>query len=316
MLAFGPIPSRRLGFSLGINNIPPKHCPYSCVYCQVDRTTALEVKRRDFYPVEQVVCEVKQKISEAARAGRTVDYLTFVPDGEPALDNGPGKLIEALKAFHIPIAVISNASLISEPSVQADLLLADWVSLKVDAVAEREWRQINRPHRHLSLAAILDGILQFRERFWGELVTETMLVEGINDSETVIEALYVFLLRLKPDKAYLSIPTRPPAEAWVKAPGAGALQRILAKAPEKIPFMDLLFETDVSGFVSTGNFEEDILNITAVHPLREEALQKMAAQAGADWSTVEALLTAGKIRRIPYREENFYVRNFTGTKPR
>lgn len=314
MLAFGPVPSRRLGYSLGINHIPPKHCTYSCVYCQVGRTTALEVKRHDFYPVEQIVWEVEQKITEAVKIGRRVDYLTLVPDGEPALDNHLGKLIEALRVFNIPIAVISNASLIDQPDVQADLLLADWVSLKVDAVSEQEWRRINRPHSHLSLTAILDGMQQFRERFWGKLVTETMLVEGVNDDETAIENLFVFLSQLMPDKSYLSIPTRPPAEGWVKPPSAAVLQKIFTKTPEKIPFIDLLFETEVSDFVSTGNLKADILSTTAVHPLREEALQKMVAQAGADWSVVEALLTAGKIKCIPYRTERFYVRCYANSE--
>ncbi len=312
MIAFGPVPSRRLGYSLGINHIPPKHCSYSCVYCQVGRTTALETTRRNFYPLGQILREVERKISDSAKLNQRIDYLTLVPDGEPTLDIHLGKLIEGLKPFQIPIAVISNASLIDRGEVQDALFQADWVSLKVDAVIEGDWRRINRPHGRLSLPPILAGMLEFRRRFSGELVTETMLVSGVNDSETAILELSAYLLELQPLKAYLSIPTRPPAESWVKSPTPDSLQRILQIISEEVSFVDLLFEAEATDFVSTGNLVEDILGITAVHPLREEALRHMVAQTGADWTVVEKLIASRKIVRIQYREESFYLPNIFG----
>ena len=219
-IAFGPVPSRRLGSSLGINHIPPKHCPYSCIYCQAGRTDKLETTRRPFYPLEHIIQQVEYKISATLKAGGTVDFLSLVPDGEPTLDSNLGTLISGLKRFGIPIAVISNASLITAPHVQDDLLEADWVSLKVDAVDEAAWHKVNRPHRSLALSAILTGILNFRSRFAGKLVTETMLVSGVNDDDPAIDRLAAYLWELQPLKSYLSIPTRPPAESWVKAPDA------------------------------------------------------------------------------------------------
>jgi len=308
--AFGPVPSRRLGYSLGINHIPPKHCSYSCVYCQVGRTTHLEAARKCFYPLDQVLQDIERKITQSSLAGRAINFLTLVPDGEPTLDINLGKLIERLKTFGIPIAVISNSTLIDHQDVQDDLLQADWVSLKVDAVDEADWRRINRPLRRLSLDSILSGILTFRSRFQGELVTETMLVAGINDTETAATRLSKFLLELQPFRSYLSIPTRPPAESWVTPPDAGSLLRILEILSEKVSFMDILFETEAADFVSTGNIIDDILSITAVHPIREEALRKMIANAGADWNTVEELVALKMITSIHYRGETFYLRRF------
>jgi len=307
---FGPVPSRRLGSSLGINHIPPKHCTYSCVYCQVGSTTHMDLERREFYPVDQILVAVDRKIAECARTGIEIDYLTLVPDGEPTLDLNLGNLIGGLKQFGIPIAVISNASLIYRLDVQEELLQADWVSLKVDSVDEQIWKAINRPHRQLSLPDILDGMLTFQKKYHGELVTESMLVAGLNDSENTTRQLCDFLLELQPLKSYLSIPTRPPAETTITPPSPDSLREIMRVCSTQIPFMHFLFETEVGDFISTGNLIEDILSITAVHPLREEALRGMVSKAGGTWKLVEDLLATNKIACINYRDERYYLRHF------
>ncbi len=307
MLVFGPVPSRRLGFSLGINHIPPKHCPYSCVYCQVGRTTSLEIKRRDFYLLDKILEEVQQKVIQTEKTGITIDFLTLVPDGEPTLDANLGKILAGLRSFGIPLAVISNAALINDKQVQEDLMLADWVSLKIDAVSEPAWRQINRPFGRLSLETILSGILEFRKRFHGELVTETMLISGVNEGRSEILDLAEYLLELQPFKSYLSIPTRPPAEAWVKAPHAESLQEILDILSKKVSFIDLLFDPEESDFLSIGDLKTDILAIIAVHPLREEALQKMVSQSIETWTIVDGLIAENKMACLNYRGEKYYV---------
>ncbi len=310
MIAFGPVPSRRLGYSLGINHVPAKYCTFSCVYCQVGRTTHMDLERQEFYPIDQILADVERKIAECGQLGKEIEYLTLVPDGEPTLDKNLGKLIEALKQFEIPIAVISNASLIDRPDVQEDLLQADWVSLKVDSVDENTWRKINRPHRQLSLYHILEGMLAFQKKYRGELATESMLVAGLNDSEKNTYQLCDFLLELQPLKSYLSIPTRPPAEPGITPPSPDSLQQIIKICSAQIPFMDLLFETEVGAFISTGDLAEDILSITAVHPLREEALRTMVSRAGGSWRTVEELLATEEISSIDYRNERYFLRHF------
>jgi wyosine [tRNA(Phe)-imidazoG37] synthetase (radical SAM superfamily) len=171
LIAFGPVPSRRLGQSLGINNIPPKNCTYSCIYCQVGVTGTLTTERKEFYGVDDIVRKTKKKISEAGKKGEIIDYLAFVPDGEPSLDINLGREIAELKMFGINIAVITNASLVWDKSVRDDLTGADWVSLKIDAVTEKLWRKINRPHRSLKLENILQGISEFSKVFKGTLAT-------------------------------------------------------------------------------------------------------------------------------------------------
>jgi wyosine [tRNA(Phe)-imidazoG37] synthetase (radical SAM superfamily) len=134
MIAFGPVPSRRLGRSLGINNILPKICTYSCVYCQLGRTLKMQVQRQAFYEPGEIWSAVSDKVEKVRETGEAIDYMAFVPDGEPTLDINLGREIELLKRLSLPVAVITNASLIWRQDVRTDLMAADWVSLKVDAV--------------------------------------------------------------------------------------------------------------------------------------------------------------------------------------
>ena len=312
MIAFGPVPSRRLGFSLGINHIPPKNCSYSCVYCQVGRTEKYTTRRQAFYPLDLIMADVAQKISEAEERGRKIDYLTLVPDGEPALDLNLETIIRELKAFQIPIAVISNASLIDQEPVQKALSLADWVSLKVDAVEEKVWKNVNRPHRDVSLPSILEGIRYFKTRYTGQLATESMLIDGLNDYDRAVELLADYLMELQPDRAYLSLPLRPPAETWVRPPAPERLQQILQYFSYRVPFVDLLFEAEPDDFAATGNLVEDVISITSVHPLREESLRGMVEKAGAEWDVVETMLDMKQIVCLDYQTQKFYLRNFRG----
>jgi wyosine [tRNA(Phe)-imidazoG37] synthetase (radical SAM superfamily) len=310
MIAFGPVPSRRLGNSLGINHIPPKNCPYSCVYCQVGRTNCLLTDRRAFLKVDQILRSVEQKIVESRLNGTLIDYLTLVPDGEPTLDINLKEIILGLRQFQIPVAIISNASLINDENVRQDLSEADWVSLKIDTVNEEIWRKVNRPNHKLSLISILNGIRTFRKEFPGTLVTETMLVADVNDTEDSINDTIEFLLEVKPNQSYLSIPIRPPAENWVRPPTMVSLQNILTFMSDKIPFMNLLFDAEIGKFSSTGILRDDILSITSVHPLRESSLHQLVNDSKGDWTTVEELLQMGEILKIDYRDDSFFIRNF------
>jgi wyosine [tRNA(Phe)-imidazoG37] synthetase (radical SAM superfamily) len=216
-IAFGPIPSRRLGRSLGINNIPAKTCSYSCVYCQLGRTTELITKRMPFYEPERILAQIQEKVGQCRAKGQPIDYLTFVPDGEPTLDVNLGKEIEMLRPVGLRVAVLTNASLIDRADVREDLAKADLVSLKVDATSEPFWHRVNRPHRCLSLPGILGGMRDFSRRFKGQLISETMLIDGVNDSEEEIGRIAEFLRDLELRTAYIAIPTRPPAEKLVRA---------------------------------------------------------------------------------------------------
>ncbi|GAJ21277.1 unnamed protein product, partial [marine sediment metagenome] len=171
MLTFGPIPSRRLGRSLGINNIPPKICTYSCVYCQIGKTSNMKIQPQVFYPPSQIFNEVQKKVEKSREKGESIDYLTFVPDGEPTLDINLGQEIKLIKSLGIKIAVITNASLMEQEQVRKNLKEADLVSLKIDSTEEEVWKKINRPHRNLHLDSLLEGILEFARTFRGKIIT-------------------------------------------------------------------------------------------------------------------------------------------------
>ena len=308
MIAFGPVPSRRLGRSLGVNNIPPKVCTYACIYCQLGRTIRLQVERRAFYEPWEIFEAVQDKVKRAREIGETIDYLTFVPDGEPTLDVNLDREIELLRSLGIKIAVITNASLIWREDVREALMKADWVSLKVDSTREEVWRRINRPHGTLQLTSILDGMLEFARAYRGELATETMLVEGVNDSDDHVKEVADFLSRLKPAKAYLSIPTRPPAEEWVRPPGEEAINRAYQTLSKRVDQLEYLIGYEGNAFAFTGNVEEDLLSITAVHPMREEAVSGFLARAGTDWPVVHRLIAQERLIEVEYEGRKFYTR--------
>lgn len=309
-LTFGPVPSRRLGRSLGINNIPPKICSYACVYCQVGKTIKMQVERKPFFPVKDIVKSVEDRVAHIMNQKETIDYLCFVPDGEPTLDINLGAHIAALKPLGIPVAVISNGSLIAQESVQDDLLKADWVSLKVDALSESLWREINRPQRSLKLDQILIGMQVFRKKFKGILATETMLIKDINDSEEACRDISRFLADLQPDIAYLSIPTRPPAERSIRAAEPAALNMAFQKLVNNIKKVEILSGYEGNAFSSTGDVQQDILNITAVHPMRKDAVKDMLERGNTDWHVIKELLSSGQMAETEYNGHVFYLRSF------
>jgi wyosine [tRNA(Phe)-imidazoG37] synthetase (radical SAM superfamily) len=315
-LAFGPVPSRRLGRSLGINNIPPKTCSYSCVYCQVGKTNNLTVDRQAFYKPENISRAVKRKIHEATVKNERIDYLTFVPDGEPTLDLNISTEISSLTQTEMPIAVITNSSLLWRDDVKQDLQKADFVSLKMDAVTEDLWRKVNRPHKALRLNMILESIRKFTEEFRGTLVSETMLIGNINYGNE-FEKLADFLTELKNlNKAYIAIPTRPPTENWVKRVEEDVMNTAFQAFSKKLGAkrVEYLMGYEGNAFAFTGNVEEDLLSITAVHPMREEAVKKFLKKADADWQIVEKLLVQNKLKELEYEGKTYYLRKLPVNK--
>jgi len=314
MIIYGPVPSRRLGRSLGINNIPSKVCTYSCVYCQAGRTSHLQVERSAFFSPEETVAEVAERVGKLQGRGEGIDYLSFVPNGEPTLDANLGRTIELLGPLGIRIAVITNASLLWRADVREDLAHADWVSIKVDTVREDVWRKVNRPHPSLCLQDILEGALAFAGMFQGELETETMLVRGVNDSEDDLERTGEYITSLKPGRACLSVPVRPPAEPWVEL----SLEETLAMAFQiyrecGLP-VEMLVDFEGTSFSSMGDTGEDLLAITAVHPMREDAVREFLARGSREWRTVRELIGDGRLVETEYRGNKFYVRKLRGRK--
>ena len=308
MIAFGPVPSRRLGRSLGINNIPPKVCTYACVYCQVGKTTRKQVDRTGFYDPEEIYIQVRSKVEKAQHQGESIDYLTFVPDGEPTLDINLGNEIEVLKSLGIKIAVITNGALAWRKDVRADLEKADWVSIKIDSTIEKTWRRINRPQRKLKPEAVWEGMREFADGYSGTLVTETMLVAGFNDSTKSFRKIADFLNLIQPVKAYLAVPTRPPAQKGVRAPDENVLNEAFQILDEKPFEVEYLIGYEGNTFAFTGDAEADLLSITAVHPMRQDAVTEFLMRAGAHWQIVDKLMAQAQLVETKYGEHKFYIR--------
>lgn len=311
MNIFGPVPSRRLGISIGINNIPPKHCSYACVYCQLGRALTMSIERQEFFQPDALFAEARDKLRHSRSRGETVDYLTVVPDGEPTLDRNLGALLEKLKTLDCGAAVITNSTLLFMPEVRKDLLAADWVSVKIDAADESVWKKIDRPHRKLGLNSVLEGITLFSKEFQGKLVTETMLIKDLNDGPDALRSTAEFIRKVGPAEAYLGIPTRPPAEAWAIPPNEERINEAFQIYADTIEHVEYLIGYEGNAFPYSGNLEEDILSITAVHPMREDAVEEYVRKAGGDFSSIDKLVTEGGLIASEYNGHRFYVRKLS-----
>ena len=307
---YGPVPSRRLGKSLGVNNIPHKVCSYSCIYCQIGKALTLQSERQEFYQPRALANEVKAMLCNIQNNEEYPDYICIVPDGEPALDINLGELIDQLKQINIPVAVITNASLITMPEVRNDLLQTDYVSVKIDTVDEKIWKKINIPHKQLKLSEILHGIETFSKEFIGKLVSETMLVKGVNDSSGQLAQTANFIARINPDIAYISVPTRPPAFDDVEVPDSNRVNEAWHIFKNYLKSVELLTGYEGNAFSSTGNFTDDILSITAVHPMREDAVQQLLSKANTDRSVLDTLVEQQVIIKNIYNGNTFYLRKF------
>ncbi len=308
-LIFGPVPSRRLGRSLGINNIPHKVCSYSCAYCQVGKADIMQVERQEFYMPNAIVSAVERKLNSLS----TVDvpnYLTIVPDGEPTLDVHLGELIVKLKSLNIPVAVITNSSLINRKDVQDDLMHADYVSVKIDTVNHDSWKKINKPHKMLALESILSALPDFSRAYDGMLVTESMLIKGINDTEEDLIQLARYLKQIRSDIAYIAIPTRPPAFEGIYPANEAAVALAYDIFSYFCISAELLIGYEGNAFASSGNFTDDILSITAVHPMRKDAVKLLMAKSNASDENLNLLISSGLLEKINYNKQEYFLRKF------
>ena len=310
-VVFGPVPSRRLGMSLGVNNIPLKHCTYSCVYCQLGRTKRPEIERRAFYGPDEVVDQVIRAVEEA---GEKIDYITFVPDGEPTLDVNLGKMAEKIKeVVSVPVAVLTNGSLVYRDDVVSDLSVFDLVSFKIDAADVKTWRLVNRPHPGLKLGRILEAIKDFTATYSGTVITETMLVSGVNDSISKCRRVAEFLKELKIKKAYIAVPIRPPSEPWVKPPAEDRVLSCYSLMWEYLgeSKVELMIGYEKSNFKLVGDPVKALLATTSVHPMRIDYAYKYLTEKGLDPDKViPELVSSGEIAIVEYRGHRFIIRKF------
>ena len=217
------MPSRRLGRSLGIDIVPLKHCTLDCVYCQLGRTTQKTIERRDYVPVEAVLAELRDTLKKGLKA----DFITISGSGEPTLNSRLGDLIDGIKKItDIPVAIMTNGTLLYREDVRADCAKADLVVPSLDAGDEAAFRKVNRPHRDISIEKLVDGLVTFRKEFPGRIWLEVFLVEGLNTDIAEIDKIRGLIKRISPDKVQLNTAVRPTADPAIKKVDAEKLEII------------------------------------------------------------------------------------------
>jgi wyosine [tRNA(Phe)-imidazoG37] synthetase (radical SAM superfamily) len=209
---YGPVPSRRLGRSLGVDLVPLKTCTYDCVYCQLGRTTHKTVLRRRFVDAGEVVAQV------VARLDSDPDVIALAGSGEPTLSQELGEVVDGLKAAtDVPVAVITNGALLGAADVQRDLAHADIVLPSLDAADEAAYRAVNRPHESLRFQELVEGIADFRRGYTGRLWLEVMALDGVNATPREMKRIAAHAARIRPDRVQLNTVVRPPAEVTARA---------------------------------------------------------------------------------------------------
>jgi wyosine [tRNA(Phe)-imidazoG37] synthetase (radical SAM superfamily) len=220
---YGPVPSRRLGFSLGVDILPFKTCSLNCVYCQLGPTPRKTGLRRRFFDEHEILSQVRAALARS----RGIDFITFSGSGEPTLNSSLGSLIRRIKKMtSIPVAVLTNSTFLISSSVRRALLAADVVVPSLDAATAVSFKKVNRPLSSLKVAAVIAGLEEFRRIFKGQIWLEVMLVRGINDSPRDIAALKKAISRVRPDRVQLNTVVRPPGENWARPLSREALEKI------------------------------------------------------------------------------------------
>jgi wyosine [tRNA(Phe)-imidazoG37] synthetase (radical SAM superfamily) len=294
---FGPVASGRLGRSLGIDPVPLKTCNFSCVYCQLGRTRRPVCERSELIDTDELATEIRGAMTRHGPGD--IDWVTFVGTGETTLHSQLGFLIETVKSStDLPVAVITNGSLLSRRDVRRELLAADAVLPSLDAGTDLLYHRINRPHQRFAFKQHVEGLIEFRQVFDGRLWLEVMLVGGMNDTTSALTEIAAAIERIEPDEIHITLPTRPPAEPWVAPPDDEGLARaglILGSAAKVVRAPEM---------VTIPHAGDDIIDavhtIVACHPLREVDLIRILAGwvPGRVFETLAALSASGRTRIV------------------
>ena len=300
---YGPVPSRRLGLSLGIDIMPFKICSYNCIYCQLGKTTDMTLIRKEYTPVQEILLEIKETLKQK----KQIDFLTFSGSGEPTLHSGIGYMINEVKQLtEIPIAVLTNGSLLHIPEVREDLKNADVVIPTLCTADEDIFRKIHRGHKKVDLAKLIDGYINFREMFKGKIWLEVMLIKGINDQPEQIMRLKKVIDGIRPDKIQINTVVRPPSEGYATPVALETMQearRILGERSE------VIFEFTESAKEGTNkNILEMINAIISRRPVTKCDLVKITKMRDNEiLKYIQILAQKGRISISRHEGKDFYV---------
>ncbi|NOY68902.1 MAG: radical SAM protein [Deltaproteobacteria bacterium] len=302
-LVYGPVPSRRLGRSLGVDLVQYKVCTFDCIYCQLGSTSATTLKRRSYVGADAVLAD----ISRCLESGAAPDYITLAGSGEPTLNSSIKEVIKGIKAFsEIPVAVLTNGSLLGLPEVAESLLEADVVAPSLDAYDEKTFALINRPDPSISYDAVVSGLEAFRKVYSGSIWLEVFLVAGINDTPFAMSEFSSAIEPIRPDKIHVNTAVRPPA-----FPGTGRVdkKRLADLAAMLGNKAEVIAEFRAKGGQddADSNIETKILNLLARRPCTIDGMA-----GGLNLHTAEilkyldAMIQDGRVIILPAGEETYY----------
>ena len=304
---FGPVSSKRLGQSLGVDLLPPKSCSWNCVYCQLGKTREFITEREEFFPREEILEEIRQALS----INKVLDWITFVGSGETMLYKGIGWLIrEVKKLTAIPVAVITNGSLLYLPEVRTELLLADAVLPSLNAGSEALHAQIDRPAPGLTFHQHIEGLRAFRKEYKGKLWIEVMLLGGINDSDEALCDLAAVIKEINPDMVHLVLPTRPAPEQEVRLPTEERIERAMTILSEVVTVVH-----PVKGTMDLRNAPDLVEAVKAIvsrHPVQQKELQNaikdcFPEESGKVEEVMKEMLATGVFKLVDHDGEPYWV---------
>ncbi len=300
---YGPVPSRRLGRSLGIDLVPHKICTYDCVYCQIGKTTKKTLLRKEYVPEQEVLEEVKTFLMGGSSS---VDYLSLSGSGEPTLHSKIRSIIKGIKKITaIPVAVITNGSLLCEVEVREDLLQADVVLPSLDAVSPEVFMKINRSHKKLSIERIIEGMVEFRKIYKGQIWLEILFCKGVNDTSEELQKMKEVLKRIKPNLIHLNTVVRPPSEKWAVPLSQKEMEQIQTFFSKKASIISE-FDRHPS-YAMERDIKEEILKILRRRPLSLSDLSKgMGIRQNELDKYVKPMVEEGKIRAREFRDSIYY----------
>lgn len=299
---YGPVPSRRLGYSLGVDLLPFKTCSLSCVYCQLGRTQKTTTRRGRFFSEKQILEEIK----EFLKTGAHVDFITFSGSGEPTLNKSIGWLIRKIKKVTgVPVAVLTNSTLLSRPEVRKELAAADVVVPSLDASSQKVFEKVNRPHPSLRAEKIVDGLIKFRRQFKGQLWLEILLVKGINDSPAHLKKLKAAAEKIEPDKIHLNTVVRPPAESRARPLSPEEMQKIKEFFGEKAEVVASFRKKEQEK--APENIAQAILSIVRRRPVSLEDLEHSLGLTREELSLhLQRLMEQKRVRMVRHLDREYF----------
>lgn len=294
---YGPVASRRLGHSLGVDPLPLKTCNWNCVYCQLGRSTPLTNERREWISAELILSEVETAL-QFVTPGK-VDWITFVGSGEPTLHSKLGWMIEQVKQMTtIPVGLITNGALFYRPDVRQEVLAADAILPTLSAGSAELHRTIHRHHGELTFERHLSGLVALRDAYDGHLWLELMLVAGLNDSEAALHDIAAAVEQIRPDKVHITLPTRPPSETWVAMPDLDAILRAVAILGSVATVVEP--NSDMVTLLDAGDLFDAVVGLVTRHPVHTAQLDAILETIGhGDPAQLKAdLLATGRVQQV------------------